>query len=79
MAPETLYNSIDLPAVWPPRSMDENSLEPAPVPYLEDRPATIDIDLGRPRGSEVRSEKNFIMYVERIRRHFMNLGVLSGA
>ena len=47
MAPETLYNSIELPAVWPPRSMDENSLEPAPVPYLEDGPAAIDIDLGR--------------------------------
>ena len=49
MAPETLYNGIELPAVWPPRSMDENSLEPAPVPYLENGPAAIDIDLDNSR------------------------------
>jgi NitT/TauT family transport system ATP-binding protein len=35
------------------------------------------IDLPRPRGAQTRSEKTFVDAVERIRRHFMALGVLS--
>jgi NitT/TauT family transport system ATP-binding protein len=64
-------------------SIEEAVLLSDRVFIMTSRPGRIadvlDIDLGRPRGSEVRSEKNFIMYVERIRRHFMNLGVLSEA
>jgi NitT/TauT family transport system ATP-binding protein len=35
------------------------------------------VDLPRPRGAHARSEKIFVESVERIRRHFMALGVLS--
>jgi len=45
--PETLYNGIELPDVWPPRFFDPNSVEPMPVPYLRRPPKVIAIDLGR--------------------------------
>tara|TARA_R110002096_G_scaffold393074_6_gene588105 strand:- start:2585 stop:4630 length:2046 start_codon:yes stop_codon:yes gene_type:complete len=44
---EILYNNIQLPRVWPPRTLDPNSYEPIPVPYLEHPPETIDISVGR--------------------------------
>ncbi|NLX22007.1 MAG: hypothetical protein GXY55_10130 [Phycisphaerae bacterium] len=43
---ETLYNGIVLPAQWPPR-IPELSREPMPVPYLDQRPEVVPIDVGR--------------------------------
>jgi hypothetical protein len=34
-------------------------------------------DLPRPRGAHTRSEAGFVEHVERIRQHFLALGVLS--
>jgi hypothetical protein len=46
-AGETLYNGIQLPAVWPPRDVAlTRDPEPTP-PYLADPPDVIPIDLGR--------------------------------
>jgi hypothetical protein len=45
-AGETLYNSIVLPAVWPPKGEYQPG-EPMPVPYLSNPPPVIDITLGR--------------------------------
>lgn len=42
-----LYNGIELPKEWPPRNIEMNSREPMPVPYLDDPPAVIPIDIGR--------------------------------
>ena len=47
MTKETLYNGIVLPDTWPPRNVAECSPDPIPVPYLENPPAVILIDLGR--------------------------------
>lgn len=44
---ETLYNGIELPEIWPPRNLDAGSDEPIVVPYLENPPAVIPIDIGR--------------------------------
>ena len=44
---ETLYNGIVLPEVWPPRDVDEGGTAPVPVPYLDDPPEVICIDLGQ--------------------------------
>jgi hypothetical protein len=44
---ETLYNGIVLPEVWPPQHYDPDSAEPMPVPYLQDLPKVILIDVGR--------------------------------
>ncbi len=44
---EMLYNGIVLPEVWPPRDVDEEGTAPLPVPYLDDPPEVICIDLGR--------------------------------
>lgn len=44
---ETLYNGVTLPREWPPRNIPENSTAPLPVPYLENPPAVIPIDVGR--------------------------------
>jgi hypothetical protein len=43
---ETLYNGIQLPSVWPPRRQGITS-EPMSVPYLENPPGVIPIDVGR--------------------------------
>ena len=45
-AGETLYNGIVLPYQWPPdvRTLGD---DPMPVPYLENPPAVIPIDVGR--------------------------------
>ena len=37
----------------------------------------VHIDLPRPRGAHTRSEPRFVEHVERIRQHFLALGVLS--
>jgi hypothetical protein len=46
VASETLYNGIVLPDEWPP---DYGALtrDPMPVPYLDNPPAVIPIDVGR--------------------------------
>lgn len=44
---ERLYNGIILPKQWPPRHMDDMSYDVLPVPYLEDRPRVVPIDVGR--------------------------------
>lgn len=44
---EKLYNGIILPDEWPPRGMDPQSAEPMPVPYLDNPPDVIPIDVGR--------------------------------
>ena len=41
------YNGIEQPAVWPPRGLSRTTREPGPVPYLEQPPAVIPIDVGR--------------------------------
>jgi len=42
-----LYNGIRLPDEWPPRHIDAKSDEPMPVPYLENPPSVIPINVGR--------------------------------
>jgi len=42
-----LYNGIDLPDNWPPDNIDVESAEPMPVPYLDNPPEVIPIDVGR--------------------------------
>ncbi len=44
---ELLYNGIELPEQWPPRDMNPNSYDPMPVPYLNNPPHSIPIDIGR--------------------------------
>jgi len=46
-AQEVLYNGIELPIEWPPKDIEMNSREPMRVPYLENPPAIIPIDIGR--------------------------------
>jgi hypothetical protein len=42
-----LYNGIELPQEWPPRTEKPASFQPMRVPYLETPPAIIPIDVGR--------------------------------
>jgi NitT/TauT family transport system ATP-binding protein len=62
-------------------SIEEAVLLADRVVVFTSRPGRIadilDIDLPRPRGAHTRSEKTFVDSVERIRRHFMAIGVLS--
>lgn len=44
--PEVLYNGIRLPDVWPPTDLAV-SREPMPLPYLDNPPEVIPIDVGR--------------------------------
>jgi len=50
---ETLYNNIVIPREWPPdynvgdKRYDPSKNEPMPVPYLEKKPAVINISVGR--------------------------------
>ncbi|MGJ5818115.1 glycosyl hydrolase family 32 [Paludibaculum fermentans] len=46
LAQQTLHNGIVLPADWPP-SRQSLEYKPMPVPYLEQPPSLIPIDLGR--------------------------------
>jgi len=43
---ETLYNGIELPEQWPP-VIKKITNEPMPVPYIENPPEVISIDVGR--------------------------------
>ncbi|MFV1994403.1 MAG: hypothetical protein ACC661_03110 [Verrucomicrobiales bacterium] len=49
VAGEVLYNGIELPDEWPPsRTLEElRSGKPMEVPYLENPPPVISIDVGR--------------------------------
>ena len=62
-------------------SIEEAVLLSDRVVVMTSRPGRIadilKLDLPRPRGAHTRSEKQFVDCVERIRRHFMALGVLS--
>jgi NitT/TauT family transport system ATP-binding protein len=62
-------------------SIEEAVLLSDRVVVMSSRPGRIaDIvhnDLPRPRGAHTRSEPRFVEQVERIRRHFLALGVLS--
>jgi NitT/TauT family transport system ATP-binding protein len=62
-------------------SIEEAVLLSDRVVVMSSRPGRIaDIvhnDLPRPRGAHTRSEPRFVEHVERIRRHFLALGVLS--
>ena len=42
-----LYNGIVLADEWPPRTIDRQSHQPLPVPYLDNSPPVIPIDVGR--------------------------------
>lgn len=44
---ERLYNGIVLPESWPPREIRNDTLDAIRVPYLDNPPEVIDIDLGR--------------------------------
>jgi NitT/TauT family transport system ATP-binding protein len=62
-------------------SIEEAVLLSDRVVVMSSRPGRIaDVvvnDLSRPRGAHTRSEPRFVEHVERIRRHFLALGVLS--
>jgi len=44
---ETLYNGLELPREWPPKSVRLLDRTPQKIPYLESRPAVVPIDVGR--------------------------------
>lgn len=44
---ERLYNGIELPRDWPPREFSSLTRETQRVPYLEERPDVVPIDVGR--------------------------------
>jgi len=62
-------------------SIEEAVLLSDRVVVMSSRPSrvadVVENDLPRPRGAHTRSEPRFLEHVERIRRHFLALGVLS--
>ena len=46
MTESTLYNGIQVPADWPPQTIEPGG-DPLPVPYLANPPRVIPIDVGR--------------------------------
>lgn len=44
---ELLYNGIQLPAQWPPRYAEPDTAALMPVPYLENKPSVIPVNVGR--------------------------------
>lgn len=44
---EVLYNGIKLPAEWPPRYEEPAKAAEMPVPYLENKPEVIPVNVGR--------------------------------
>ncbi len=44
---ETLHNGIRIPDQWPPRYAEPESREEMPVPYLENKPEVIPVNVGR--------------------------------
>lgn len=44
---EVLYNGIRLPREWPPRDIDIADMAPIRIPYLDNPPEIIPIDIGR--------------------------------
>ena len=44
---ELLHNGIRLPKEWPPNDIVPYDMNPMPVPYLDNRPEIVPIDLGR--------------------------------
>ena len=46
-AGETLWNGIELPHAWPPKTVRLLDRTPQRVPYLEHPPAVVPIDVGR--------------------------------
>jgi NitT/TauT family transport system ATP-binding protein len=82
--------NLDLQRIWQrdrntvvfiTHSIEEAVLLSDRVVVMSSRPGKIadilDIKAARPRGAHSRSDKSFVEAVERIRRHFMALGVLS--
>lgn len=45
--PQVLHNGISLPEQWPPRYAEPEKATEMPVPYLQNKPAVIPINVGR--------------------------------
>ena len=43
----TLHNGIVLPEQWPPQMVDDGVRREMPLPYIENKPAVIPINVGR--------------------------------
>jgi NitT/TauT family transport system ATP-binding protein len=84
--------NVDLQRIWMrerntvvfiTHSIEEAVLLADRVVVMSARPGRIadvlQIDMPRPRGSHSRSDPSFLHHVEKIRRHFMALGILSEA
>lgn len=44
---ELLYNGIRLPEQWPPRYAEPTEAHEMPVPYLQNKPQVIPVNVGR--------------------------------
>ena len=68
---ELLYNGIRLPEGWPPDTAYAPGFDPLPVPYLEDPPEVLSIDIGRQLFVDdfLIQETNLTRQWHRARRH----------